>query len=304
LLLLGNVGYFGWELNQRIYAPDDNEAAAPPPLPADVPRLKLLSELDQLPPTRDMVAVPPPASTAAESASATPSSVPTSPQEAKAADKSQPPAPTNQGPSATGTASVATADVSEKPVAPTETMDAPAKTGDEDKAADSTAAAHCLRVGPFESEAQAGALRDRLASQANRISVAKTTRQEQKFFWVYLEPVTSDAKAKETLEDLKSKGIKDLFMIRKGEMKNAISLGVFSSQDSVRKRLAELKNSGYQPLVVPRYENKTVYWLDLQGDQLSADALAGDLPVGVKVSDTDCGKSGQSRTVAGDTPGH
>ena len=44
-------------------------------------------------------------------------------------------------------------------------------------------------------------------------------------------------------------------------MKNSISLGFFRSRDSVNRRLAELNEKGYKPVVVPRFETSDLYWL-------------------------------------------
>ena len=325
LLLLANVGYFGWELNQRLYGPLSGEAtAAAPPLPVGVPQLRLLSELDRLPPTRDLIANPSSSSTASpssptESTSSTESPSPeeaTGPNVAAAVEQTK---PASESSTAEGTVKPPPAGEPEKP-APTETPVAepakpksaetvastaePSKPGSAEAAASPTGTDQCLRLGPFDSEAQAGTLRDRFAGRSRSIAINKSTRQEQKFFWVYLEAVSSDVQAKERLEDLKSKGITDLFMVRKGEMKNAVSLGVFRSQESVRNRLAELKNRGYQPLVVPRYETKTEYWLNLRGDpaQLSVDALADELPVGVKASAVECNVAGGKSDQTGNNP--
>ena len=61
--------------------------------------------------------------------------------------------------------------------------------------------------------------------------------------------------------DLENKGIHDLLVIQRGDLKQAISLGVFSSQEAVNRRLAEITKQGYQPVVVPRIEATQRYWL-------------------------------------------
>src|SRR5579885_3216752 len=54
LLLLANVALFGWLFNQQLYPSSDNLATSSTPLPADVPTLRLLSELPSPPPRRDL----------------------------------------------------------------------------------------------------------------------------------------------------------------------------------------------------------------------------------------------------------
>ena len=68
----------------------------------------------------------------------------------------------------------------------------------------------------------------------------------------------------QAIEDLKSKGVSDYRLIETGDLRNAISLGLYSTQASVNKRLNELKNKGYQPVVVPYRDANAIYWLDVK----------------------------------------
>jgi hypothetical protein len=81
---------------------------------------------------------------------------------------------------------------------------------------------------------------------------------------VYLEPLESAAVARATVREMVGKGVEDLMMISGGNMANAISLGVFSTQEAVDRRLAELGKQGYQPVVVPQYKELIQFWLDVE----------------------------------------
>nr|VFJ97509.1 MAG: hypothetical protein BECKH772A_GA0070896_101219 [Candidatus Kentron sp. H]VFJ98251.1 MAG: hypothetical protein BECKH772B_GA0070898_101299 [Candidatus Kentron sp. H]VFK03258.1 MAG: hypothetical protein BECKH772C_GA0070978_101219 [Candidatus Kentron sp. H] len=48
---------------------------------------------------------------------------------------------------------------------------------------------------------------------------------------------------------MKKTGVKDIFILPRGNMSNAISLGVFSKRSSMKKRLDELRKKGYTPTV-------------------------------------------------------
>ena len=113
------------------------------------------------------------------------------------------------------------------------------------------AADDCLHIGPFETTDKRDALRQWLRNVPER---------GRQLFWVYLEPGSDEATA-ENLGRLQSGGVEDYMVVRRGNLRNAISLGLFSSQDSVNRRLAELSQEGYSPVVVPRYENVSKYWL-------------------------------------------
>ena len=90
------------------------------------------------------------------------------------------------------------------------------------------------------------------------------TGQENQLFWIYLKPQATRDSAMQAIEDLKSKGITDYRLIETGDLRNAISLGLFSTQASVNRRLNELKNKGYQPVVIPYRDANTIYWLDVK----------------------------------------
>ena len=69
-------------------------------------------------------------------------------------------------------------------------------------------------------------------------------------------------------------------MISSGDLRNAISLGLFSTQAIVNKRLNELKSKGYQPIVVPYHNAKVIYWVDvkLMGQQNLLNDLFTEYP--------------------------
>ena len=68
----------------------------------------------------------------------------------------------------------------------------------------------------------------------------------------------------DTIQELKDRGINDYRLISHGNLENAISLGLFSSQASVNGRLRELEQKGYKPVVVPYYDNKRLFWVDVR----------------------------------------
>ncbi|MGE0483082.1 MAG: hypothetical protein AB7Q81_02985 [Gammaproteobacteria bacterium] len=129
----------------------------------------------------------------------------------------------------------------------------------------------CLDIGPFDSTAARDRVRDWLREYTARTVGRSENVRQRRFFWVYLEPTTDEA-AQANLDDLRSRGVTDYMLIRRGELKNAISLGLFRSQDSVNRRLAEMSEKGYQPVVVPKFETSEKFWL---GAQLAAGSEDG-----------------------------
>jgi len=223
-LLVANVAFFIWEFNRKLME-RRTEPLTAQPIPSTVEPLKLVSELREPPPLREVTAEPEPMTV---------------------------PAPDPAG----------------APIPPPETPPAPPGTPE-------LRTKVCLLAGPFPSEGDAAWVQKWFENRQMQAQRRAETQTEIKRFWVYLEPQPSQEVAQQKVEDLKSKGIQDFRLIKGGEMRNAISLGVYSTQNSVNRRLAELAGQGYQPLVVPREtETRTVHWVDISGEHNRESLLA------------------------------
>ena len=252
-LLVTNAGFLGWELNTRIY--HRPRPVRVEPIPANVAELHLLGDLAVLPPER---------------APAEDSGI----GEPQFADDTV---------AADADLAEVTADL---PADDIETELDPAQILGDEPAADDVAVAepafgaaamfvfenpssaqmqlslHCFSFGPFTDEQDLSRRKVVLAGRVDWLRTeAKRDGERQKLFWVYLEPRESAAAAQQELAALQRHGITDYMIIRRGGLRNAISLGLFSSQESVNNRLAELADEGYQPVVVPRYKLTRHYWL-------------------------------------------
>ncbi len=148
----------------------------------------------------------------------------------------------------------------------------------------------CLSYGPFPNNRQVGELIDWFKEHQVVAQQRMETDENQQLFWIYLEPQSSRDNAIQAIEDLKNKGIKDYRLIETGDLQNAISLGLYSTQASVNKRLNELTSSGYQPVVVPYRDSRAIYWVDVklvnQPDMLSQ--MFTDLPSRFNSVPVDC----------------
>jgi hypothetical protein len=251
-LIVANAVFFGWRYQERLEHAA-SERAAPPPLPPGAPSLTLLSELDQLPPAR----------TAAEAPQASaPQSLPAQNDTLGEVESRAAEAPPSASP---GT--------------------------DQAVVGNGVASGICVNVGPFSTSKDTDEMEAWLATRAAALHRVAETVRSRRFFWVYLSP-TSREDAQQKLADLERKGVRDVLMIRRDGLQNAISLGLFTSQDSVNRRLAEVKKQGYQPIVVPRVENTERYWLraNLAVGFDDAGAIPQDRLAGGTVEIIDCGK--------------
>ena len=123
---------------------------------------------------------------------------------------------------------------------------------------------HCVRFGPIAEELLATGLSDWFKSRRATSEITYVDEKARQLFWVYLAPQESRQLAMETISELRSKGIGEYRLISKGNLQNAISLGLFSSQAAVNERLYELEQKGYNPVVVPYNNGKRVYWVNVR----------------------------------------
>lgn len=121
----------------------------------------------------------------------------------------------------------------------------------------------CYRYGPIPNQGESELLSKWLNDRDITFKQRQTDEQGKQLFWVYLAPQESRAQAEAAMKDLKEKGIKDMRLIQEGDLLNAISLGLFSSQASVNRRLNEIKAKGYQSVVVPYSGGKKIHWFDV-----------------------------------------
>ncbi|MBL1143232.1 MAG: SPOR domain-containing protein [Proteobacteria bacterium] len=121
----------------------------------------------------------------------------------------------------------------------------------------------CYTYGPIPNQTESELLSKWLDERGIIYQERQTDEQGKQLFWVYLAPRDSREQAEAAMSDLKQKGVKDLRLIREGDLLNAISLGLFSSQASVNRRLNEIKAKGYQSVVVPYSGGKKLHWFDV-----------------------------------------
>jgi hypothetical protein len=126
------------------------------------------------------------------------------------------------------------------------------------------AAYSCFTYGPLPEERQAVWLGDWF--RARRAEIRSRTSEDpgRRLFWVYLAPAETLQSAMQVVENLKQRGVRDYRLISKGDLGNAVSLGLFSSQEAVNARLQELKEKGFQPVVVPYSNVQRFYWIDVR----------------------------------------
>jgi hypothetical protein len=268
ILLLLNVAYCSWELNRQLRQPPV-KSAPPNHAVLDGESLKLLRELDVFPDRRSSTDIGGSASSDignehhAESIPATSSEAGGSVEE-----------PAQIGLSDTaGDQGSASADF---------LADVDKVQGRSEHVKDSQV---CFTIGPLSSEEEVIRLRGALVRREAWFRQRKQDLPEKKRFWVYLAPMESQELVREKLSDLSDKGVTDYMLIRQGEMKNAISLGIYNSEKWANRRLDDLVRRGFNPVVMPQHQMRPVYWLDVQ---LTRAADVDGLQTGVEVAPAAC----------------
>lgn len=122
----------------------------------------------------------------------------------------------------------------------------------------------CASLGPFAETAE----RDTAAAQLRQLGFNPQVREEggqlRAGYWVYLPAFPSRAAAEQTADDLKSRGVTDLYIVSDEENRNAISLGLFSTPERAATRAAQIQVMGFKSQIRERFREAVSYWLDFQ----------------------------------------
>lgn len=130
----------------------------------------------------------------------------------------------------------------------------------------------CFSVGPFADAAAADAARAKLLPLAQKVSSRTLSGGGTSRGWrVYL-PTASAEAAQATAQRIRAAGFNDLFVMS-GADANAIALGRFRSEESARRRGAELSAAGFAVKVEALGEGSGQVWLDAATATSKGEAL-------------------------------
>lgn len=116
----------------------------------------------------------------------------------------------------------------------------------------------CWLYGPFSGLAEA----KKIKPAGSLLSIREEESEVSADYWVHLGPFASFELADARFRELRSKRV-DSFVVRNGELKNAVSLGVFKQRDRAELQVVRLRKAGY-PVEVRRVAKAAQrYWLAL-----------------------------------------
>ena len=119
----------------------------------------------------------------------------------------------------------------------------------------SAAPAACLEWGIFAGPGvvRAEAALARLGLAPDRVERAVT---DAGGYWVYMPPLKSRAEVDRKVGELKALGVTEFFVVQDaGQWRNAISLGIFRTDEAAQAFLARLKERGVRSAIAARREN-------------------------------------------------
>lgn len=133
----------------------------------------------------------------------------------------------------------------------------------------------CYTLGPLDNQDDISALGAWFEAQGSQATLRDDERREVVSTWVFMPPQESLEAAKALVEEMEAANIDDIYVIARGDMANAISLGLYSQNETLERRVAQLESRGFKPSVQPRYRTATASWFDV--------ATSADQPMTVGV---------------------
>jgi len=152
----------------------------------------------------------------------------------------------------------------------------------------------CFTVGPFKEENKITSFEALIKKKVKKTGVRERVETLHWRYWVYLPAAGSKSKAVKLASDLARKGLKDYYVIARGEYKNSVSLGHFKEKEFAEYRLKAIKKMGYAPKMSAIEKEYTLYWLDYtakNGNGFSNQALDEfELGESIRQFTRECGK--------------
>lgn len=283
-LLLLNITFFTWQQSWLPWLPWQPEQFKPAlqeiPLQANLPTLQLVGELTQ----KSVVTEQPKVAKETVAAKIIKEEIKATKEEIKVAKeetteiKQEVPQETKVTLSDTQSAQVAIK--TETPLEKTESPikeenQSPPKKTEEKKVAVTEEkpqkkpdiAMACVEIGPYAQQAPAetGAKWFQQKHKENKANVERRETPIVTQTRVYLAPFKDKQEANLVQQRLIQQGITDHALFVTNDSKNAISLGVYSSEENAKKRVNQLKEKGYNNVQLEKQQkNDTKYWLSVK----------------------------------------
>lgn len=153
--------------------------------------------------------------------------------------------------------------------------------------------ATCVRISSVAREADIETLMQKLAQSNLTVLEKGEGITERQTYWVVITPYKTDKAAREVAAQLAKAKVRDFLVVRSGEFKNGISLGLFSQRAGAENRLREilaLKLSIRKPEIRLRTSPVQSLWVTTRvGDDDSLKTLQRQLAIeGLQSTTVEC----------------
>ncbi len=133
----------------------------------------------------------------------------------------------------------------------------------------------CVKIGDFESPGEAGILLQSFGLKYAQLQTSKNETDVVTGYYVIIPPSATRGIARQTVDALKTAGIVDSWIFPSGNLKHAISLGLFSKESNAQRRMKRVDSKGFSAIVLPRKKPVVNYraTLELDAGQAGFDGL-------------------------------
>jgi hypothetical protein len=121
----------------------------------------------------------------------------------------------------------------------------------------------CFTLGPFRKSATANHADKAISALDIVVKQRRVSQRKPRGYWVFLPAFKTYDAAKRQVNLLQKKGMKDLFIMGKGEYKNAVSLGLFKREAAAEKRYQLVKKMGLSVKKETQFQVRKLVWLDM-----------------------------------------
>jgi hypothetical protein len=122
-------------------------------------------------------------------------------------------------------------------------------------------AEQCGVLGPIGDRQQAMSAEEILRNAGIEVWVKENSARTKIGFWVVIPPLENTEQVQAKIQELADAGIKDIWVFRSGELKNSISLGMFSKEENAQNYSQVAAAKGFNTELRPRFLNKKRYRL-------------------------------------------
>ena len=121
----------------------------------------------------------------------------------------------------------------------------------------------CFTLGPFKKTLTANHADEAISILGVAVKKRQISQRRPRGYWVYLPAFKTYDAARKQVKALQKKGLKDLFIMGKGQHKNAVSLGLFKREGAADERFQLVKKMGLSVKKETQFRVRKLVWLDM-----------------------------------------